>query len=318
MIDRDERRSRRVLQVAVAVSVGVHVVAFLIYGLASQRLAGVRVPFAKPTPPPDTVVTISNAVTIQKRAKPQPEPRPHHASTAAMRPSAAAPQRLASVSQPVVMPRPPQPEPHPPARALHELSKPAASAPPNPPKTVAATAPPNPVATPVQAAQPHQVALAQRPAQASRPSQLSQAHIARMTESFDKTLAELRRESDPLTVRPEPPAATKHYRIAMIGVDGDLRHGQGYYYPIKSWRADGYDYYYVSYTFTWADGTYESGGVPWPIRFRPHDDPFTHPDDPNSAKVPLPQPLPGWTLPAGEKMGKALEPFVQPDAGDHG
>jgi hypothetical protein len=316
VIDRDELRSRRVFRAAVALSLAVHLIGFLFYGFASQRLAHVRLPFAKPTPPPDTIVTISNAVTIEKRAKPQPEPRPHHGATAAMRPSAAAPQRMAVVPRPVVEPRPPQPKTVPPARALHELSKSVAGAPPNPPRTVVASAPPKPLETPVRAAEPHQVALAQRPAQASRPSQLSQARIAHMNEAFDKTLAELRRESDPLNVRPEPPAATKQYRVQMIGVDGDLRNGQGYYYPIRSWKADGYDYYYVSYSFTWSDGKFETGGVPWPIRFRPRDDPFTHPEDPASAKVPLAPPLPGWRLPPGEKVGKAIE-YLDPD-GDHG
>jgi hypothetical protein len=321
VIDRDDRGSRRVLRIAIAVSLGVHLLGFLLYGLATAQLAHVKFAFARPTPTPDTVVTISNAITIEKRAKPQPEPRPLRGANPAMRPSAQSPQRVASIPRPVVEPRPPEPQPVPPQRALHQLAKVAPTAPANPPKTIEATAPPKPEQTPMHATQPHQVALAQRPAQASRPSQLSQARIAQMTQNFDKTLAELRRESAPLNVKPENPSATKRYHVQMIGVDGDLRHGQGYYYPIKSWREDGYDYYYVSYDFTWADGTFESGGVPWPIRFRPRDDPFTHPDDPNSAKVPLAAPMAGWRLPSGEKVGKALESlYGQQDrpGGDHG
>jgi hypothetical protein len=155
------------------------------------------------------------------------------------------------------------------------------------------------------------VAYEQRQTKPARTAQLSEARIAQMNESFNQTLAQLRHENDPLAVRPEPPSAPKRYRLQMIGVNGDLRFGQGYYYPIKSWSADGYDYYYVSYEFTWADGTFESGGVPWPIRFRPHDDPFAHPGRPALEHVPLPAPLPGWKLPAGEHVGKALQRYLE-------
>jgi hypothetical protein len=150
--------------------------------------------------------------------------------------------------------------------------------------------------------------------QSARSAQLTQARIARMSEEFSRTLSQLRRENDPLAVRPQQPAAPKQYKMQMLGVDGDLHHGEGYYYPIKAWKADGYDYYYVTYEFTWADGTYETGGVPWPIRFRPREDPFRNPDTLALRHVPLPAPLPGWTLPAGEHVGKALLRFL-PDQG---
>jgi outer membrane biosynthesis protein TonB len=318
-VDRDEERSRWVFRAAVAASLLVHALAFLFYGVASQHVPHLRLPFARPTQPPETVVTVSNAITIEKRAKAQPEPRPQRGAASGGRAAAPAPARVPAPAQALVVPRPVVAPALPPPHVLHELAKSAPSAAPNPPRTVKATPQPKPAPTEGSPAQPQRVALAQRPEQAAAPSQLSQARIAHMTQAFNQTLAELRRESNPLAVKPQAPAAPKRYRMQMIGINGDLKHGQGFYYPIKSWHADGYDYYYASYEFTWADGTLETGGVPWPIRFRPKDDPFSHPGNTAYDHVALPGPLPGWALPAGEKVGKALQPYVSPNgAGGQG
>lgn len=301
--------SDRVLRAALIASLVVHVLGFLLYGVASQRLSALRPPFATPTPP-DAVVTISNAVRIERRARPRPEPRPRAPRPIVAQRPPAQPARVALVQPPAPQPQrvalPPQ---EPKARALHELDKTAPGSPPNPPRTVRASPPPNPESSDAAREQkPQRVAYERR--QQSVKSQLTEQRIARMNEEFDRTLSELRRENDPLAVRTEPPAAPKRYKMQMAGVGGDIHHGQGYYYPVKSWRADGYDYYYVDYEFTWADGTYETGGVPWPIRFRPREDPFQDSENPALRHVPLPAPLPGWTLPAGEHVGKALLRFM--------
>jgi hypothetical protein len=311
----DERRSSRILTAALLASVFVHVLGFLLYGLASQRFAHLRFPVALPTQQPDAIVTLSSAVTISKRAHPQPRPLPRPQAPPPRRPSRPNPQRLASVPAPpvpVAIPRPVD-QPAPRSRALHELARAAPTAAPQPPVTVKATPQPKPApSTPAQGTS-KQVAFVHHDAQSpARPSQLSQAQIAHMNETFSKTLAELRRESDPLDVHDAAASATKRYRMQMIGINGDLKNGQGFYAPIKSWRADGYNYYYVSYEFTWSDGTYERGGVPWPIRFRPKEDPFANPGNDALAHVQLPPPLPGWKLPPGIKPGKALE-AVFPD-----
>ncbi len=92
-----------------------------------------------------------------------------------------------------------------------------------------------------------------------------------------KTIAQARSQADPLrNVKPEPPAAPKSYRMQMQGMFGPLRRGEGYYYPIKGWHAGGLDWYYVSYEFTWDNGVYETGSVPWPIHFTPAEDPFVN------------------------------------------
>ena len=299
----EERRSAAIFRAAIAGSLFVHALAFFLYGLSSAEFPRLRIPIPLPTKQPDAIVTLSNAIKIEHRAHPRPQPAPHREAPPPQRPAVARPQRVAALPEAQPLPKL-EVAAQPPVRTLHELAKTAPSAPPEPPKTVK-TAEPKPVATTAPEGPPKQVAYAER-ATPSKPSRLSQAQLAQMNENFNKTLAELRRESDPLAVHGEP-AAPKRYQMQMIGVDGDLRHGQGYYYQVKGWKDGGYDYYYVSYRFTWADGTVETGGVPWPIRFKPKEDPFANPGNEALAHVQLPPPLPGWKLPPGEKVGKALE-----------
>jgi hypothetical protein len=88
----------------------------------------------------------------------------------------------------------------------------------------------------------------------------------------------------------------------MEGIHEGLRRGEGYIEPLKRWKADGYTYYYVHYQWLWPDGTFEEGDVPWPIRYRPGDDPFVRGD----RLIPLPGPLPGYELPPNVQLGRRL------------
>ena len=301
MTDRAEARtSRRVLRFAVLGSLLVHVVGIFLWGIANGTFPNLQ-PRARATPPPDLIVTTSNAITIRKRAKPRPVPQPR------VRP--AQPQRVAAV-QPRSVPRPElrqAPVTVPPlSRALHELAKANPQAAPQAPRTVRATPSPAPEPTHSAAAQPQRVAFAQQPSRPSR-AHLSQEQLAHINEDIHKTLAQLRSENDPLAVHSTaPPVAQKRYRVQMLGAFGHLRNGEGHYSPIRSWNAEGYHYYYVSYDFVYSDGEYESGSVPWPIRFKPSEDPFTNPEIGARHDTPLPPPLPGWSLPPGEHIGKAL------------
>lgn len=116
-----------------------------------------------------------------------------------------------------------------------------------------------------------------------------------------------RSANNPLRVTThQAPAAPKRYHLQFEGHITDLRSGQGVLTPIKKWFADGYNYYYVNYEVVWEDGTYESGSVPWPIRYRPEYDPF---ESGAPRHIPLPPPLPGWTLPDGLHLGKVLRAY---------
>jgi hypothetical protein len=136
---------------------------------------------------------------------------------------------------------------------------------------------------------------------------LTQENIARLNQDFARTIAASRAADNPLRTATRVPTAVKRYRLQFDGRISDLRAGQGILTPIKKWFADGYTYYYVTYEFVWPDGTYESGAVPWPIRYTPSADPFA--SGMPGRRIPLPAPLPGWVLPSDIHLGRALQPY---------
>lgn len=173
--------------------------------------------------------------------------------------------------------------------------------------------PPVPIVLPRAQAQPARAvarAAAPRPHQVLRferraPARLTPQAIARQERLFAKTIADAKAANDPIrgataaSVAPEAPA---HYAHDYSSITG-MRAGQGYLTPVKMWKSDGYDYYYVRYRVTYADGTNEEGVVPWPIRFPPKTDPFLL----GIHQMPLPGPPAGFSLPAGTE----LEPLVR-------
>jgi hypothetical protein len=113
---------------------------------------------------------------------------------------------------------------------------------------------------------------------------------------FEKTIAQLRRQSDPLAgaARPvETPAAPKRFAFDFRGSVGTSPQAEGILTPVKSWRDGPYTYYYVRYWVQYADGSTESGYVPWPLRYLPQTDPFLL----HWEHFPLPAPLPDYALP---------------------
>jgi cell division protein FtsN len=307
-------RSNQILRVAIAVSLLVHLVLGLLFVLTEHeldRLLHVDRPHARPTPPSDEIVTISSALHIEKRAKPVPVRA--SARSAARRPPAEQQARTASAAQQVaVAPRSvaaPFSE-RAPSRLPHELASETNASTSQPAITRKArtvsqtpTAPPQTPAPEKAVARVEHPAAAARPAAASRSSRLSDAQLAKIEHDLAKTIAQSRAQADPLRVKPEAPAAPKSYRLQMHGVFGNLHRGQGQYYPVRGWHAGGVDWYYVSYEFTYADGTYETGNVPWPIHFTPGSDPFVN----GLTNVQLPGPPPGF-VPSGT-LGKALRAY---------
>jgi hypothetical protein len=311
---RDVGRSNRILRVAVALSLLVHVVLGLLFFVSYDelsRLLHLDRRHAQVKPPPDEIVTISSAIRIEKRPKPVPAQRPAHSqprSRAEPRPrSVPRPQAVAAVPRAVAVP---QPVYRAPSLLRHELAKALPIATSEPAITRRArTVTPTPTAPPRTPAPLKQTAALERPATAgaaapSRSSKLSSEQLAQIQNDLAKTIAQARSHADPLrNVKPEPPAAPKEYRLQMHGVFGSLHRGEGQYYPIRGWHSGGLDWYYVSYEFTYADGKYETGSVPWPIHFTPAGDPFVN----GYTNVQLPGPPPGFTPPG--TLGKALRPF---------
>jgi hypothetical protein len=306
-------RSNRILRLAVVLSLLVHAALVLIFLISSAELS--RLFHVDPRPalrkiPPDEIVTISMSRHVDKRAVPVPEPPSAQVAIRHLpaRPSAAAaaPQEVATVPHPVVVHQRVDREP---SLARHEISKESQDAPSDPAlRRKAERVTQKPLAEKVVATVEHPAGAAANAQAPSRSNTLSSTQIAQIESDLAKTISQSRARVNPLrNVKPETPAAPKVYRIQMQGVFGALHRGEGYYYPIKAWRAAGLDWYYVSYDFTWADGTYESGSVPWAIHFTPATDPFATNDPSRLRHTPLPPPPAGF-MPPGT-LGKALRSY---------
>jgi len=271
----------------------VHAVLVVLVLLAGSQLGHLLervVPSPVPTrPPQDEIITISSAARIAPKPNPV-RPAPPQRVVQGHPPPQPAPQRVAVHPETVA-----QPTYQPPPLLRHELSRPDARAPRQPPVT--RTASPQPRQIAYQHAAPNPFPQRKAP-------QLTREQIAKMDEDFAKAIAQTRSMVNPLKVNPDPAAAPKRYRMQMAGLFGHLRHGEGIYYPIRGWRSGGLDYYYVAYEFTYPDGRFESGNVPWPIHFAPSGDPFVSADVGMLQRTPLPPPPPGF-VPPGD-LGKAL------------
>jgi hypothetical protein len=138
-----------------------------------------------------------------------------------------------------------------------------------------------------------------------RTAVLSAETLARQERQFEETIADAREAENPVTsaARAEPsPQTMKAYRLNVAGELGIEHVAQGILEPVRSWREGPYDYYYVSYSVQYPDGSLEHGIVPWPIRYLRINDPFTH----GIHHLPLPVPMLDYQLPPGT----ALHPLV--------
>ena len=310
-----EWRGQRILRVTVIVSLVLHVIlallAFWAVGVATKLFP---VPHLTPPKEKDEIVTISSAERVAKKAVPVPVVRPAHPPPRPPQPRSVPVQAL--IPHPLQQPKAELPLP---SRALHELAKQAPRAPANPPQTVREKTitdePSAPPRTPPPQTPPPEKRVARAenlppssPQRASNPSRFSEQQLAQINRDLSRTIAQARSANNPLRVSNQIPASSmKRYRVQMLGAVGPMRNGQGYYYPIRAWRAGGLDFYYVSYEFTYPDGTYETGGVPWPISFPPSQDPFFNPVIGARSDTPLPGPPPGYVPPAN--LGKALRSY---------
>jgi len=289
----ETRRERRFLLIALVSSIVVHLLGALIYVQGSGLLA--KVPFLRP--PEKEVVTLSSAIRIDKRPKPVP----------VQKPKAQPPRPRTPLSPPNPQTLPELPAP---AKVVHELAKTVPTAQPNP------SAPPTaePSALPERQVASLQQPLHRpgRPRQATVPS-LSQEELARIENDLSRTIAQARSDANPLAVpRQGPAAATRRYRMQMLGSSSDLKGYQGICEPTRPmWQQNGYDYYYVSCNVQKADGNLERQAMPWPIHFSPNRDPFNGSMSPNEVqRVPVPGPDPDFKLPPGAYASPEMRDYA--------
>jgi hypothetical protein len=131
-------------------------------------------------------------------------------------------------------------------------------------------------------------------------SRLTQAQLQAQTRAFEQTIAQAKAANDPVAGAAntsQNPASTKRYAMNLQGEFAKPQ-PEGILYPSKRWVDGPYVYYYVTYTAVYADGSTETGVVPWPIRFPLGQDPFAR----GVHHMPLPGPLPDYVLPSGVAM----------------
>lgn len=167
------------------------------------------------------------------------------------------------------------------------------------------SAAPTPKAAIVHAAAPAVVRAVQ--AVAARPRAVP-PHIARLRPSelardqavFAQTIAEAKAARDPVegaqTAVVSEPAV--HHSFVASSIANVPASGQGYLSPLRRWVAGDLVYYYVRYSVTYPDGTFETGIVPWPIHFPLSEDPFAH----GLHSMPLPGPAADYVASAGSDM----------------
>jgi hypothetical protein len=272
MITRPERKRRHVVEIAIALSIAIH----MLFGLLVPWAHGLQaIPAPHGTPPP--TVALSDVVTIEKRTVPRPHPL---AQKQPVQPQRATAPVKPQVQQP---PAPPVPQvvkkeevaPHP---QRHELVADKGKEPAPPKKPDAKLE--------VAYAQPHQ----QPPSKQRLP--YSQQQIAALSREFSQTIAQEREHANPMDVQTAPPAGLKEFKLQIQGIHSQLRSGEGIITPSRAWNQDGYHYYYINYELVYMDGQYESGAVPWPVRFRPREDVLLM-----RSRFQMPCPVPDYPLP---------------------
>jgi hypothetical protein len=273
-----ETRIDRRTRVAVAGSLLVHLVAAFLFALLFPFLAPLQ-----PHPPPPAEVVTERLELEKKPPPPVPTPKPVPIRVEAPAASTVAPQPVVTTRPETrVVPRP------------HELAKAV---------PVAPHTEPHRHLIPVKVAPPAAV-------EKGKPH-LSDEQIAKITSDLGDSIREDRSGIDPLKVPPaEATPSVKHYGHDFSALAlGSGAHGLCD--PVQSWKADGWNYYYVSCNVQFDDGTFQRQGVPWPIRFAANADPFSGTARRN---MPLAMPLPGWHLGPGQSISQQLRDYAH----DHG
>jgi len=175
------------------------------------------------------------------------------------------------------------------------------------PRPLLPRAPVQPHATHVALAKPAPAPVRVVPAALGHPK-LSDRTIAHIEEDLGASIRADRTGEDPLNNVPTdaPPPEPKHYTADYSSLELG---GHGLCDDIKSWSDGTWDWYFVACNMHLDDGTVERQPVPWPIRFSPNDDPFAGTMR-GVGEVPLPLPLPGWHLPAGETVSDQLRQYA--------
>jgi hypothetical protein len=299
--ERDEPRDRRLVIIALMVSLLVHATGFGAWGWFGRRLAQIV-----PLPAPSAeIVALSDAITIEKRTVPRQSRR----AARAARPR---PQQLAQL--PALQ-----------SRALPTLPPLATSPPTAAPNAEPTTEPapsrqratihhprsePTPPQTPVPTPAP--------PKEASR-SAFSPQQMAALDAQFSKTIAQAQRALTDVPPQRRPPARNpqqQRYEAIMAGTPEDFFAAfQGDCVSLQGPMVQGpFRSYYIRCMIRYNDGYFENVSYPWIYRFPAQRDPFDLRVNPNGELRFGPQgPPAGFALPPHFALSRAVCTFYRAD-----
>lgn len=267
-------RRGRPLEIALAVSLFVHLLGIVLWGGFARPLSELFEPKEKEEP-----VALSDVIRLEKRTVPREAERRVVV--------AEAPPAAATVPRPEVRPAPPRVAVRPQARPQvvlpRQLSVPRHEAPPEPPPAPAARV----------AAEAGQATTQEAP---SAPNALSQAQLEALNSRFARTIAQSRIDPNAVPAPAETPAANKRYQFVMSGSMRDLRNWQGEYWEIAPPRFDRPSdsvWHYLHIHIAYPDGRSEDVDLPWPAIFPRGRDPIAV----HAVLHAVPEPPAGYALP---------------------
>jgi hypothetical protein len=263
---RRQRQKRRLLILALILSVIIHIVGGGLWGFFVRALARIVPHPVFMASLQETPAPRADIIRLERRPK-AARARQQHENRVA---------KIAPRPHPVVTTAPSPPRPR------HEIAHIRAQAPAQPPpaREVSSAAEPQRHAKPV--------ALA--PVPDDKPA-LSDRQIAQLGEQFSKTIADSRETLAGVQAQSEKAQiiTIKHYAVAFSGIHEGMNPGDGEIFAISKQRIGDTMWYYTRYTYMHSDGTYEADSIPWPFHYPINDDPFARHDK----RIPLQAPPSG-------------------------
>jgi hypothetical protein len=128
---------------------------------------------------------------------------------------------------------------------------------------------------------------------------LRPSELARDEAAFARTIAKAKAGQDPVAgAQTAVQTTTLHRSFSASSIATVPSAGEGYLSPMRRWVDGDLVYYYVRYSVTYPDGTFETGVVPWPIHFPLRADPFAR----GIHSMPLPGPAQDYVASANTDM----------------